>query len=517
MMQNDSESTPCGLSSAEFLTALGKSLILTEAQMRAVRAQFAHEIDTVESSAIAEALVREGLLSGFQARRLLVGHSQGLVCGRYTIIDKIGEGAMGQVYQARHQLMDRLVALKMISPNQKGIAKVVSRFFREMKIVGRLNHPNVVRAFDADQYDNTPFIVMEFLEGEDFGRLLRRRGTLPADEAVGYMAQASWGLAHAHEQGIIHRDIKPTNLFLDTTGVVKVLDLGLGAFVEVFDDPSKARDPAEQGLAGTADYMAPEQLTGQPIDFRMDLFSLGCTLYYALAGVPAFTGPTKIDRLFKRISERHVPITDVRPNLPYGLVSILDRMLATNPDDRFHSAAELAEALEALITSPGRTSRGAPGKDRGRSVRATTVPLHSDREPDPPPLNWALIEPVIPSSGHAPGAASTRGERTLSPLTPKPVPLDSHRKKLEADGTESGRNVQSQYRQELIKLKRNLTDKQTLETATDPPASWRERFLDRCREQVEEFLTEPSLGQILGLILAVIAILAVVLGIPLFL
>ncbi len=113
---------PGGLSPAVFLAAIEKSLILTEAQMRAVRAQFAHVVDTVESSAIADALVREGLLSEFQARRLLVGNSQGFVCGRYTIIDKIGEGAMGQVYQARHQLMDRIVALKMISPNQKGIA-----------------------------------------------------------------------------------------------------------------------------------------------------------------------------------------------------------------------------------------------------------------------------------------------------------------------------------------------------------------------------------------------------------
>jgi serine/threonine-protein kinase len=514
-MENDPESTPCALSPAEFLAAIEKSSILTEAQMRAVWARFAHGVDTLESSAIAEALVREGLLSGFQARRLLVGNSHGFVCGRYTIIDKIGEGAMGQVYQARHRLMDRIVALKMISPNQKGIAKVVSRFFREMKIVGRLNHPNVVRAFDADQFENAPFIVMEYLEGEDFGRLLRRRGTLPAEEVVGYMAQASWGLAHAHEQGIIHRDIKPTNLFLETTGVVKVLDLGLGAFVQVFDDPARARDPDEQGLAGTADYMAPEQLTGQPVDVRMDLFSLGCTLYFALAGVPPFPGPTKIDRLFKRVSERHVPITDVRPNLPYGLVSVLDRMLATNPDDRFNSAAELAEALEALITRPGRTSRGAPGKDRGPSVRATTVPPHPDPEPDPPPLNWALIETVIHKSGRAPGAAFSRGEHTLAPLTPKPVPLDSHRKKLEADGTESGRSAQSQYRKELIKLKRELTDKQ-MQVPTDPPPSWRERWLDRLREQIGDFLTEPSLGQILGLILAVVAVLALALGILMF-
>ena len=139
-------------------------------------------------------------------------------------------------------------------------------------------------------------------------------------------------------------------------------------------------------------------------------------------------------------------------------------------------------------------------------MRATTLPPHSDPEPDPPPLNWALIETVIPKSGLAPGAALSRGERSLAPLTPKPVPLDSHRKKLEADGTESGRGVQSQYRQELIKLKRELTDKQ-MPAAPDPPASWRERLLDRLREQIGDFLTEPSLGQILGLILVVIAVL----------
>ena len=117
----------------------------------------------------------------------------------------------------------------------------------------------------------------------------------------------------------------------------------------------------------------------------MDLFSLGCTLYYALAGVPAFPGPTKIDRLFKRISERHVPITDVRPNLPYGLVSILDRMLATNPDDRFNSAAELAEALEALITRPGRTSRGCRGRTEVRRCGRRPYPRIPIPNPTPRP------------------------------------------------------------------------------------------------------------------------------------
>ena len=174
-----------------------------------------------------------------------------------------------------------------------------------MKIVGVLDHPNVVRAFDADQHEDSPYIVMEYLEGRISKKSLRRRGMLPPQEVIDCMVQVAWGLAHAHEKGVVHRDIKPTNLFLDNSGVVKVLDLGLGAFVKISNEGVSRQDTDEGYVVGTCDYMSPEQLNGQPVDARTDLFSLGCAMYRLLTGKFAFSGMTKMDRMVKRMQERH--------------------------------------------------------------------------------------------------------------------------------------------------------------------------------------------------------------------
>ena len=174
------------------------------------------------------------------------------------------------------------------------------------------------------------------------------------------------GLAHAHEKGVIHRDVKPTNVFLVNTGVVKVLDLGFGELVGMAGQAGNVFDTDEGIVVGTTDFMSPEQVKDKPIDARTDLFSLGCTMYRLLTGTYAFPGVTREDRLVKRIRERHVPITDVRPGLSRRLVAIVDRLLAIRPDDRFGSAAEAAEALEALIPPAGRSERGTSAKP-GRS------------------------------------------------------------------------------------------------------------------------------------------------------
>ena len=170
-----------------------------------------------------------------------------------------------------------------------------------MKIVGLLDHPNVVRAIDADVHDNRPYIIMEYLQGHDLEQVFAHRGPLPPNEVIEYMAQALRGLAHAHDKGVIHRDVKPTNLFLVDTGLVKVLDLGLGELIEKADRAGDGFDTDEGIVVGTTDYMSPEQVTQKPIDARTDLFSLGCTMYRLLTGEYAFPGLTREDRLVKRI------------------------------------------------------------------------------------------------------------------------------------------------------------------------------------------------------------------------
>jgi serine/threonine-protein kinase len=486
------------LSSSDFLTAVERSGVLSDVEMQEIRDRTSIA-PTIDPSTIARELVQEGRLTEFQARRLLVGKSRGLVFGRYVLLDHLGTGAMGRVFKARHRLMDRVVALKVVLPVCVTSKHAVSRFFREMKIVGMLDHPNVVRAFDADQHDDSPYIVMEYLEGEDLEHVLQRRGMLPPQEVVEYMIQATWGLAHAHERGVVHRDIKPTNMFLTSNGVVKILDLGLGAFVGVSNETITPVDTDEGFVVGTTDYMSPEQVTGEPLDARTDLFSLGCTMYRLLTRNYAFPGMTKMDRLVRRIRDAHVPIREVRPDLPLPLARYVDRLLAHQPEERFATAAEAAESLEELVPSSSRPGRGARAGLAGRPPRATGSSTAESEHP----LDWSLIESAL----H--GKKERQPEiplPSMAPATPPPArasrQLSSHRKSLEADGEESGREVHQQYRSELIQLKRSMTDQREEEAAEAPPTV-SERWLEHVGEQLGDFLAEPNAGQVVVLLIVI--------------
>jgi eukaryotic-like serine/threonine-protein kinase len=500
---NDSDANPCGLSSSDFLGTVERSGILSETGLQEVRECLVQDGQLQDSSVLAERLVKQGRLTEFQARRLLVGKAKSLVFGRYVLLDRLGIGAMGRVFKARHRLMDRLVALKVVLPVCATSKFSVSRFFREMKIVGLLDHPNVVRAFDADQFEDSPYIVMEYLEGEDLEKVLRRRGMLPPQEVIDCMIQVARGLAHAHEKGVVHRDIKPTNLFLDNTGVVKVLDLGLGAFVGVSNNGVSAYDTDEGFVVGTSDYMSPEQLNGQEVDARTDLFSLGCAMYRLLTGEFAFPGMTKMDRMVKRIQDRHVPITDVRKDLPVPLVAVIDRLLSLRPEDRFSSAAEVAEELEMLLPVADRrkrVTRTCPGSQQLRTPVSLSLP-----EPETP-LDWSLIESALQSKRDRARetALSTRSAALDSPR-PTSTRINSHRKNLEDEGVESGRRVQQEYRKEVIQLNRALVEERTQDQTLEPPTV-AEHWLERLGEQLGDFLAEPSAGHII-LILVTMAII----------
>ena len=336
-MADDPKAGPTRLATPEFLAALERSGVLPDAKCREVQDQVVRRSNSVDSLALAHQLIGDGTLTEFQARRLLSGKKR-LDFGRYVLIDDLGQGSRGRVFKARHRLMDRIVALKVLLPDRALTETWVSRFFREMKIVGLLDHANVVRAIDADVHEGCPYIVMEYLEGDDLERVLARHGPLPSEDVIDYMVQTAQGLAHAHEKGVIHRDVKPTNLFLTKSGVVKLLDLGFGELIGMTGQTGNVFDTDENIVVGTTDFMSPEQITQKPIDARTDLFSLGCTMYRLLTCSYAFPGVTREDRLVKRIREPHLPITDVVPGLPRRLVEIVDRLLANRPEDRFASA-----------------------------------------------------------------------------------------------------------------------------------------------------------------------------------
>jgi serine/threonine-protein kinase len=367
----------------DLLPVIRESGVLTERQFAEVKARVLRGDYPVEPNALAERLVAEKILTDYQARRFLSNKAYGLVVGRYVILDRLGSGSMGRVYKAHHLMMDRVVALKIIAPEIASNERVVARFQREMKLVGRLDHPNVVRAFDADQINKILYIVMEFVSGESLGKRLRR-GTIPPVEMVSYAAQAALGLGHAHAQGIVHRDVKPSNLLLNEERKIKVLDLGLGVLMAADEQSTFA---TADGIAvGTVDYMSPEQACGRDVDGRSDLFSLGCAMYHLMAGQLPFPGDSPIERLGNRLSGRPVPITDHLPDLPSGLVQVIDKLLSPRPQDRFQTAEETADALHSLLRS------------RSRSSSAGAAPVKKPAEaPAAPP-----VVPVAPAAPPAP-------------------------------------------------------------------------------------------------------------------
>jgi serine/threonine protein kinase len=267
--------------------------------------------------------------------------------GQYDLLEKLGRGGMGAVYKARHRELDKVVALKVL-PAELMNELTVARFKNEMRAVGKLNHLNIVGAHDGGQVGDTHFLVMEFVDGIDLAGLIDRHGGLRISDACQLIRQAAVGLQHAHEQGLVHRDIKPSNLMLTRNGLVKVLDLGLARSLN--DAPAVERLTTAGQVLGTADYIAPEQFeAAHTADIRADIYSLGCTLYHLMAATPPFGGAEHGSWLKKM--EAHVklpvpPIRQWRPEVPGGLVAVLDRMLAKNPAERFAVPAEVAAALQ---------------------------------------------------------------------------------------------------------------------------------------------------------------------------
>ncbi|GIW86984.1 MAG: hypothetical protein KatS3mg108_1308 [Isosphaeraceae bacterium] len=339
----------------DLVKVLRVSGILSDRQCDEIRARVLSGDLPFDAEELAERLVRDQVLTSYQASRLLKNKPHGMALGKYVLLDKIGAGSMGRVYLARHQLMNRQVAIKIVAPEISSNKRVVARFQREMKLVGRLDHPNVVRAFDADRMGDALYIVMEYVPGKSLGQLMKLRGRLPAASVARQAAQAALGLGHAHAQGVVHRDVKPSNILVGDDGRVRVLDLGLGVLLET--DGENTFMTADNIAVGTIDYMSPEQAMGRPVDGRSDLYSLGCTMYHVISGQRPFPGDSDVERLGKRLNSMPVPLADKVPGLPPGLAEVMDRLLAIKPQDRYQTAEEAAEALERVGTmGPSRSS-----------------------------------------------------------------------------------------------------------------------------------------------------------------
>jgi serine/threonine protein kinase len=352
-----------GMTAAEFWDRLARSGLVSSKSL----AEFQEQIppDRIDGAAVAEFLVAAKHLTEYQARSILHGDSTSLVLGNYTLLDDLGGGGMGRVFKARHNKMDRIVAVKLLAPALADDPEVSARFQREMKAAARLVHGNVALAFDADEVDGIHFLVMEYVDGKDLNRLVRDAGPLSVEQALELTIQAARGLEYAHANGVIHRDIKPSNLMLDSRGVVKVLDLGL-AQLRAADLADSARSDSSltatgQAL-GTVDYMPPEQaeILGKT-GVRSDVYSLGCTFFSLLHGHPVYEGDSI---LAKVLAHRDAPIPSLcegRDDVPEHLNAVFRKMVAKQPEERYGSMAEVIAALESV--PPEKTDPDPPQKD----------------------------------------------------------------------------------------------------------------------------------------------------------
>jgi serine/threonine-protein kinase len=315
---------------------------------------------------LAEMLVADGLLTRWQAEKLLAGKHRGFRLGKYKLLGQIGKGGMSHVYLAEHVLMERRVALKVLPRQRVKDRSYLSRFQLEARAAARLDDPNIVRVFDIDNEGDTHYIVMEYVEGRDLHQTVSQNGPLPFVTAVRYVTQVATGLQHAHEMGLVHRDIKPANCLLDQHGTVKLLDMGLA---KLNDDETSLTLANDENVLGTADYLAPEQaLNSHAADARADIYSLGCTLYFLLVGRPPFPEGTISERLLKHQVEEPESLLKLRPDTPLSLVDLCSRMMAKKPDDRPQTAGEVARLLNDWLADRGESPVGVGSSGSGVRV-----------------------------------------------------------------------------------------------------------------------------------------------------
>lgn len=426
---------------ASFLTSLRELQILDSRQLASLGDNARREFSE-EPQALAEHLIKLGWLTSWQAEQLLKGQAKNLVLGQYLLQEILGQGGMGMVFKARHRRLDRIAAIKFIRKECLTSAEAVQRFYQEAKATAQLSHPNIVAVFDADEYNGTHFMAMEYVQGVDLARLVKLEGPLRIGQACDYIVQAAEGLQHAHERKLVHRDIKPSNLIVTrqpgpqgtglTLEIVKILDMGLARVDAGRLNGADGVPLTQDGtMMGTPDYMAPEQAAdAHQVDIRADLYSLGCTFYHLLAGQVPFPGGNLLQKLDRHRSTEPRPLAEIRSETPPPVEQMVCRLMAKQPEDRYQTPAELVEDL-AKLTAPREGSRrlratlpdvcldsGTVERDRPSGATAGLIPENTL-------ARRALAEPTD-SVNDGTSTVPARQLKTNEPRT-APTPLDSIR------------------------------------------------------------------------------------------
>ena len=341
---------PAPASNDELTDVILKSGVIEEARLRAYLAKLDPPPATPDQ--LSGLMIRDGILTHFQAEQLLQGKWKRFFIGKYKVLEKLGAGGMGQVFLCEHKLMKRRVAVKVLPAAKAKEQAALERFYREARAVAAVDHPNIVHAYDIDDDDGLHFLVMEFVDGSNLHDMVKKHGPMEVPRACHYIYGAAVGLQHAAEKGLLHRDIKPANILVDRSGVVKILDLGLARFFDPEEDDMLTRK-FEETVLGTADYLAPEQaLDSHDIDIRADIYGMGGTFYYILTGSPPFAEGTIAQKLLWHQTKDPKPVRDIRPDVPPEVAAIIEKLMAKSPADRFQTPAELIAALDPWVRTP---------------------------------------------------------------------------------------------------------------------------------------------------------------------
>lgn len=337
---------PAPATSDDFLDLLRKTdvveLTVLDAYLEQLRA--AGPIPP-EPRNLAGLMVRDGVLTHFQAGLFLLGRTTGFTIGKYRILERLGTGGMGSVFLCEDTALRRRIAVKVLPRSVAKDPASLARFHREAHVTGVLDHPNIVHALDFCQDGDLFYLVMEFIDGVSFQEMVDKSGPMEIDRAAHYIKQTAEGLQHAHLNGLVHRDIKPGNILVDRTGVVKILDMGLARFTDSRNEAITTRFD-DQSVMGTADYLAPEQaLSLNEVDTRADLYSLGMTFYFLLSGHPPFKEGAIPQKLLWHQMKDPTPIREIRPEVSEELAEVLAKMIRKDPAQRYQTPGEVVEAL----------------------------------------------------------------------------------------------------------------------------------------------------------------------------
>jgi serine/threonine protein kinase len=366
---------------------------------------------SLDAEAMADRLVRDGILTEFQAEQILQGKWRRFTIGKYKVLERLGAGGMGAVYLCEHKLMRRRVAVKVLPTAKASDESALARFYREARAVAALDHPNIVHAYDIDQDEQLHFLVMEYVDGASLQDIIKGNGPLEVTRACHYIRQAATGLEHASQAGLVHRDIKPGNILVDRTGLVKILDMGLARFFN--DEDDNLTKKFDESVLGTADYLAPEQaVDSHLVDIRADIYSLGATFYFLLAGRTPFGDGTVAQKLLWHQSRQPKPVTEFRPDTPPEISAMIQKMLAKEPGERFQTPQELADALEPYTRDPI-----GPPPD-AEMPKLSPAALGALGPPDPGDTSVGLKGDTPPRAlqgmGSSPSNATTAGSTTTN-------------------------------------------------------------------------------------------------------